>query len=339
MQTYKLFIGIDISKKSLDACVHWHGQQGAYPHHDFDNKISGFEAFLKWVHQVIPHPIAPVNWIIGMEHTGWYGLKLAQFLEQQSITYIMDSPLRISRSLGLKRGKDDPADAAALTNYILHRNPCIKVRPIPTGILLKTQALLSLRARLVKYQGGLKVALKEHKFCFEQDISSPVEQATLMVTQPMKQQILQLDKTIKKLLCSQTELKKLYQLVGSVKGIGPVITAYLLVYTNAFTAFDNARQFASFIGVVPFRERSGTSINKPDRVSHIAQKRIKTLFYMAATTAVTHDPQIRAFFKRQQERGKEEGWIYNAVKNKIIHRIFAVVREQRPYVVLGKHLK
>jgi len=59
---------------------------------------------------------------------------------------------------------------------------------------------------------------------------------------------------------------------------------------------------------------------------------------MAAVTAINHDPQIRAFFKRSLERGKEEPWIYNAIKTKLVKRVFAVVKRGTPYVKLDNHL-
>jgi transposase len=293
---------------------------------------------VQWVQEAAGQNTKPSSWFVYGEHTGLYGLGLARFLEQNRIPYLLDSPLRISRSLGLKRQKDDPADAQDIARCAMRRDFGQKVRPIPAMILMKAHTLLSLRHRLVRYRVGLQVAAKELAFAAGPAISQPIEDSTEVVRETIAGQIKECERQIAGLLNCDGGLGRLYGLVKSVVGIGPVITAYLLVYTNGFTAFDNARQFNCFIGTAPFKYRSGTSIRQKDRVNSMANHKLKALFSMAAVTAVNHDPQIRAFFNRSLERGKEEPWIYNAIKAKLVKRVFAVVHRGSPYVVLDKHL-
>ena len=70
------------------------------------------------------------------------------------------------------------------------------------------------------------------------------------------------------------------------------------------------------------------------KVSPVANRAMKALLSSAATVAVQWDPQLKAFFKKQVKRNKEAGWIYNCVKNKLVHRIFTVVKRGTPYVKL-----
>ena len=207
-----------------------------------------------------------------------------------------------------------------------------KRRALPNRLLLKVQALLSLRARLVKYQQGLLVASKELSTCVDAEISQLVQVPSEQVTKAMKTSIKEVMKQIQLLVKSEESIQKIYALASSVCGIGPVIATYLLVYTNGFEAFQTSRQFASYIGIAPFDWQTGTSLNRAPEVSPIANKKMKTLLTNAAVTAIQHDPQIKAFFLRQLERGKEKGWIYNAIKNKLLHRVFKVVKRGTPYV-------
>lgn len=337
MQKYTVFIGIDMSKEWLDASLYWQDHDGVFPQAHFANQTKGFDQLLQWVSQQVERHALQGKWYFCMEHTGLYTLPLASFLEDRGLTYVLESPLRIHRSVGLKRQKTDAVDAAHIAAYAARNYRDIKVRPLPTGILLQVQQLLSLRARLVRYRQGLTIAQKELKAMAQSQVSQPVVQLNDPICELISRQIKALDNDIQQRLFADAELKRLYELVRSVIGIGPVCAAYLLVYTNGFTAFEKARQFACYIGIAPFPYRSGKTIELPDKVSFLANRRMKALISMAAIAACNHDPHFRQFFKRQLQRGKHKGWIYNAVKNKLLYRVFAVVKRDTPYVVLDRH--
>lgn len=333
MQKYSLFIGIDISKKWFDAALCYQGNMKQMPHAQFKQTTAGYKSFVKWVKRVVAKQGYQGDWIICMEHTGIYALRFCQFLDEVNLSYVLDNPLRIKRSLGIRRGKNDKADSMAIAEYAYrHCDELNKRRALPNRLLLKLQALLGLRARLVKYKHGLLVASQELTTCVDVEISQLVSIPSKELCASMKTQIKDTMRQVTTLINSDESLKKTYQLVQSVIGIGPVIAAYLLVYTNGFEAFQNARQFANYIGIVPFDEESGTSTMRAPKVSSIANKRLKALLSTGAITAIQHDPQIKAFFNKQLQKGKEEGWIYNAVKNKLVHRVFKVVKRGTPYV-------
>ena len=60
---------------------------------------------------------------------------------------------------------------------------------------------------------------------------------------------------------SDEALKKTYDLIRTVVGVGPITSIDTIVYTNNFQNFDTPRQYASFIGVAPFDHTSSTSVN------------------------------------------------------------------------------
>jgi transposase len=334
MQKYGIFIGIDISKKWFDAALCVEGNVKQMPHRRFDNDEAGFSALQEWVNTRIGSRQRHHKQLYCMEHTGMYSLKLGQYLQEQDLDFVQDNPLRIKRSLGLRRGKSDKADSKAIAEYAWRfQDKLPKTRPLPSALLLQVQALLSCRKRMVRYRQGLNMA--------QQELQANVPAISQLIAQPsqaaittLNEQIATLEKQMVQLLKSEERLSRLYELVCSVTGVGPIIAANLIVHTNAFSAFEKSRQFACHIGTAPFDAKSGTSLDAPARVSQMANHALKTLLSTAAVVAVQHDPQIRAYFLRQQKAGKEEGWIYNAVKNKILHRIFAVVKRGTPYVKL-----
>jgi len=83
--------------------------------------------------------------------------------------------------------------------------------------------------------------------------------------------------------------------------------------------------------VVPFANQSGTSLKGKHRVSHYADKAIKTVLHMAAMSAIRLNNDLRTFYLRKVAEGKNKMSILNAVRNKIVHRIFAVIKNERLY--------
>jgi len=272
-----------------------------------------------------------------MEHTGVYTLPLCGFLEQQHIDYALVNAHHMGLSLGLRRGKSDPADAADIARYAyLHRDE-LKISRLPCDKLLTIKNLLKLRKRLVKYKAGMMVAAKELKDFAPKASSMNVTKHTKIYVRDSQQMIKDIEKEVKRLINEDKELKRLYDLVTSVKGAGFVTASTMLVYTLGFTAFDNARQFATYGGFAPFSRTSGTSLNSPAKVSHLANKMLKGILSAGAESARKHDKQLKAYFDRRIAEGKEDYKVYNAIRNKFVHRIFAVVQRGTPYTELAQH--
>lgn len=337
MQKYTLFIGIDISKKWIDVCLSQNGNRKQMPHSRFDNNKSGFNKMRSFIKTYAKKQQLSNDWLVCMEHTGVYVLPLCSYLEHQKIDYVLDSALRIQLSLGLRRGKSDKADAADIARYIYLHHGELEPYHLPNDELLEIKNLLALRRRLTKAKVSLTVAAKELKGFTPAVVNHQVSKYSKEICQQLKQQIKEVEKAILKIINENKKLSQLHKLITSVKGVGLMISAHLLVYTNAFTAFQTPRQFACYIGLVPYPYESGTSIKRPDTVSHLANKRLKALISNGAQSAILHDKQIREYFLRKVKEGKNEFLVRNNVKNKLVHRIFAVVKRGTPYVELHQH--
>ena len=135
-------------------------------------------------------------------------------------------------------------------------------------------------------------------------------------------------------------IKQNMQLLQSIKGVGKVVATAVIIKTKNFTRFPNARKFACFCGTAPFEYTSGTSIKGKTKVSHLADKNMKSLLNLSARAAIRHDKELREYYLRRTENGKSKMSALNIVRNKIIYRMFAVVKRQTPYVEnLNKLLK
>lgn len=93
----------------------------------------------------------------------------------------------------------------------------------------------------------------------------------------LQKQLEKMDKMMAELIYRNEHMRRQSELLQSIPGIGPQTSIYLIAYTRCFTAFQNWRQFACYSGVAPFPYESGTSIRGRTKVSHYAQKKIKSL--------------------------------------------------------------
>jgi len=335
MKNYGLFIGIDISKKWIDVALSIDGNKPQMVHRQFDNEEKGFKKLIAWIKKYVVQNQLKGDWIFCMEHTGVYTLPLCVFLKEKGLDYAMESALHIQRSLGIRRGKNDKADSKDIAKYAFHHSKELKINNLPSVELIQLKSLLSFRDRLVKQKVMLQSSGKElNKVMPEQfKVEWIIEESAQMISL-LKTKIKAVEKAILDIIKNNEELSRLYELITSVKSIGLIIGAYMIVHTNAFQAFENARQFACYIAVAPFGQSSGSSLSKDPKVGKIGYKKIKALFSNACSCAIQHDKQIKAYFERKHKEGKSEGCIYNAIKNKLIARIFAVVKRGTPFVEL-----
>ncbi len=138
------------------------------------------------------------------------------------------------------------------------------------------------------------------------------------------------------------QIQKHFRLITSVVGIGMIarrtVTAVaFLIYTQDFTAFDNARQFACYAGVAPFEYSSGSSIRGKTKISPLANRKMKALLSNCASAAVQHDPELKAYYQRKVSQGKAKMSALNAVRAKLINRVFATVNRGTEYVVMKQY--
>ena len=106
---------------------------------------------------------------------------------------------------------------------------------------------------------------------------------------------------------------------------------WLITKTNEFKSIQEPRKLACYCGVAPFSHSSGTSVNRKPRVSHLADKELKKMLHLGAMSAIRLDNDLREYYLRKTLEGKNKMSTLNAVRNKIIHRAFAVIKNKKPY--------
>lgn len=140
------------------------------------------------------------------------------------------------------------------------------------------------------------------------------------------------EQQIKQIIKQDEAIKKNYELLLSVPGIGHLTAVYLICCTNNFICKITGKQLSSYAGVAPFSNTSGTSIKGRDKVHKMANKELKKLLHMGAVSAITHYPEFSDYYERKVKEGKHELSVINAVRSKIALRAVAVINNQEKYV-------
>jgi transposase len=323
MKKVQHIIGADLAKKSIDLYCHL-----LKTHIQIENSEKGFNQMMQWLRR---QQIDPSEIMIVMEHTGLYSFCLENFLHHNQVRFVKINALAIKRSIGLVRGKTDQIDAARIAAYGYEKRDRIKAEEPSNDAMKRLQMLYSTRERLVKTRAAITCAVKEYRHIGiqERDI---VIQSQLKILKELDKQIDRLEEETQLIIENTETVKHNFKLLTSIKGVGKVLALATIIKTNNFARFDNARKFACFCGTAPFEHTSGTSIKGRTRVSHLADKKMKTLLDLSAKSAIQYDKELREFYLKRLEMGKSKMSTINIVRNKIIYRMFAVVKRQSPFI-------
>jgi len=323
----KHFIGIDVSKDTLDFSVVIDGK--ILQHYCIKNSAREIKSIVNKIMKSFEATVDDT--IFCMEHTGLYNLPLVKWLQSCQGKMWLESGVHIRKTLGLVRGKNDKVDSARIAMYAYINRHQIKLWKSPRKVIERIAALLSQRARLSKARKQLTTANQEQRQFIDKDIMISLNKYTSKTVVVINKQIEAIGSEILGLIKEDEKLDRMYQVISSVHGIGFVTASYILVTTNEFININNPKKYACYSGVVPFEHSSGSSVRGKTRVSHMANKNIKTLLHLAALSTIQVQGDLQEYYHRKVAEGKNKMCVLNAIRNKLILRIFACVNQNREY--------
>lgn len=326
------FIGIDVSKLTFDASImevisH---QKQAIKTSKFANTEAGLKAFEKWLKAL--GVSFDEKTLLVIENTGVYHRMLWAFCNKIGLKIHIGNAAHIKWSFGLVRGKSDKVDSIRLCNYAQKQSDELNESPSLNPVFMQLKDLQTSRTRLLKQKSGNEVYLKELKTVSDKAIQKELEKVYKTAIEGLKKSIKAIELLIKKIISEDNSLKKNYKLLISIPGIGDITAIYLIICTNNFAGNISGKQLACYAGVAPFANTSGTSIKGKAKVHKMADKELKRILYMCAMAAINYCPAISHYYQRKTGEGKHPWSVMNAIKNKLILRAVAVVKNQKPYV-------
>jgi len=323
----KYTVGVDVSKDKIDFCILATQDHAIISRGVVENEKKSLLSWLK--------KFDSKQYSFALEHTGNYGAMLAWLLSEANYCFYMINPMALKKSMGIQRGKTDAVDAYRIASYVISNEHKLEAYQLPTEELRKVKALMAARDRYVKISVQLKNSLKSNKILNKTiDVKELIKEEKRQI-KAISRSIKKVEKQIMELIKSTENLNKSYQKITKIIGVGPITAVKSIIETNNFLNFKDARKFSCYCGLAPFPYQSGSSIKGKSKTHHLRNKKLKSTLFKAASSAIQHDPQLKAYYQRKTKEGKHKLSALNAVANKIVLRIFAVVKREEPFVKLA----
>ena len=166
---------------------------------------------------------------------------------------------------------------------------------------------------------------------FEPELAKLSQKFSKSTIQGIEKDLKSIEQQLDKLIKEDETISNLFEKTTSVVGVGKVTALFLICFTNEFTLYENPRQLACYCGVVPFEYSSGKSVRAKPKVHYMANKTLKKQLHMCALSSISAKGELKDYFERKVAEGKNKMLVINNIRNKLIHRICACVRDNKIY--------
>ncbi|MFV8226131.1 IS110 family transposase [Christiangramia aquimixticola] len=312
MDKIKYYYGVDISKSFFDVV----DQTGK--HDQFSNDVKGFKCLLKFIKE---------DSLVIMEATGYHHYRLAQYLYEKGITVSVVNPLSVKRFIQMKLSKikTDKSDAKAICEYAQATQ--VSLYNGRNAVQAECLQLLSLQGLYLKQRTAVK-----NKLHGEKALGTPsktVSRSLVRMLKQLEKELAQIDNKLESLV-RKIQVEQLGQLT-SIPGMGKKTAMFLIVLTDGFTNFENARQLCCYSGLTPTIRQSGSSVRGRSRISKVGNRKLRNLLFMCSFTACKTNKACREIYERIVEKGKSKKLALIAVCNKLLKQAFAIAKSGTYY--------
>jgi transposase len=313
------FVGIDVSKATLDACLL--APDGASREKAFPNDPKGHAALLAWADR----HTGGADTHFGMEATGGYEDALATHLHAAGRAVSVVNPTRI-RYAGVMRGrrnKTDRADARLIAAYTRDESPPVWTPPAPE--VRELQAL-------VRRRDDLRALAAHEKARLESPLLTPAARKSVArVVKLLGKEADAMQAAAYALIAATPALAADAALLASIPGVGTQTASTVLAELPPVDRVPSAQAAAAYAGLAPREFRSGASVRHRTRLSKAGNARLRKALYLPTLTAVRFNPVLKAFFDRLVAAGKPKMQAVGACMRKLVMVCYGVLKNRAPF--------
>lgn len=316
MQSIRTWGGIDVSARVVVVC-RW--RDGNEDEKSFSNDADGHRELIKWLGK---------NARVCVEATGAYHLQLALALRAGGVEVMVVNP-RVAKDFARalsNRSKTDQVDARALLVYV--RRMDFVAWEAPRAAVLELRELGRRLRELVQASTDEKNRLHARNTAGK---SSTVIADVRQHLAQLDSRIKQMEKVALEVIVGDDDLREQFRIVEKARGFGRRTAILLLTELAILDPTMTTRQIVAYAGLDPRMYESGTSVQKPVRISKIGNARIRAILFMNALSAIRHDRGARLFFARLVARGKKKMQAIVAVMRKLLHGIWTALQRRVAY--------
>ena len=313
------FVGIDVSKGRLDACLL--GPEGPAREAAFPNDPHGHAALLAWADR----HAAGTGLHFCLEATGPYSDPPATALADAGRLVSVANPARVKAhaAAGGQGNKTDPADARAIAEFARDRNPPAWQPPAPEVRAL--QGLVRRRDDLREMAARDKGRLDSP--ALTRAARQSVERAVKFLEREADRMQAQADA----LIAAAPALQADRDLLASIPGVGTQTASTVLAELPPAERLPSAQSAAAYAGLAPREFRSGSSVRKRTRLSKAGNARLRRALYLPTLTAIRFNPLLRGFFGRLVAAGKPKMRAVGACMRKLLMVCYGVLKNRAPF--------
>jgi transposase len=298
-------------------------------HLELSNDPKGLSFLLKKLNEKEPDSS---KILVCCEHTGKYMSKLALVAKGEGLFLWAVSPYIISQYQGTKisRGKTDKADASRIKEFaIAHWDQAVAYNQ-PDQVTLELSMLFKLRKHLVDSR---QRHLNFHSSNLDEAIPAIFNLSVVKeIIQTLDQKIKEVEKAIKAFISNHATIKKMYHVLITVPGIGPVIAQRFLFVTQCFEKFQDWRALAAYIGSAPYKYESGTSVKRKTKTSKKRYAQFKADLHEGIVSVATRKNQFfYSYYTKMAEKDYPHLKIINNIINMILKIVFHLVKSGEPF--------
>lgn len=304
----KSFVGIDVSKSTLDICILPQREQFKVENNHFESLCQRLQSF------------SPE--LIVLESTGGYELGVYRALTEAGYRVSREHPLNIyhhRKSRG-KRAKTDGIDAETLAHYAQCYTSELRAKEPLNENQERLRQFMARRAELVEMQTAEKNRLKSPAN------DSEIKEGCIRMLESIQKEIIHLETRIQEEI--NDHFKEKQQLLMTVPGIGKIVANALLAWLPELGKIGN-KQIAALVGVAPYHHESGQY--KGERHIHGGRTPVRCALYMAALSATRANPSLQSLFHRLVSQGKAKKVALIACVHKLLRMVNAMLRKQETF--------
>ena len=304
----QITVGIDTSKSRLDVVIIPNSQ-----HQSFANDEEGCKQLASWLGDISPN-------LIAIEATGGYEMLAVSILSTVGLPIVVVNPRQVrnyAKALG-KLAKTDMIDAGVIAEFAQNVQP--EVRPLPDEQSMALKAMVLRRRQLIEMLVSEQNRLKTSHCRVQPLIRKNIDW--------LREQIARLDKDITKTLRSSPVWREKDDLLSSVKGVGPVLTASLICLLPELGTL-NRQKISALVGVCPYNRDSGYFRGR--RSIYGGRAQIRSVLYMATVASIRHNSVIKAMYDRLRKAGKVAKVAIVACMRKLLTILNAMVKNNQKW--------
>lgn len=327
----KNYLGIDVSKLSFDVSLITvnNSIKKAAVVSKFDNNAAGLKNFKNWLNDY--QVSFDANSLLVIENTGIYHRLIWNFCTCNLLPLFIGNAADLKWSFGIARTKSDKIDSMRLCEYAYKNHEDIQPTTGLNKALITLKDLLSNRSKLLRQKNAIKQTLDELKMSNDKATQQLLEKLNKAAIEGLKTSIKLIESEMLRMVQQDDAVFANYKRMLTVPGIGKITAIFIICCTNNFAIKVTGKQLANYAGVVPHEHTSGTSVRGRNRVHFMANKELKAILTMGALSAINAYPEFKDYYNRKMNEGKKHLQVLNAVKNKMLLRVVAVINQQKNY--------